>query len=241
MRWNWRSATSVLRNIQYTLAERRFRERQRWTDRRMKCAAPASPPSCYPASRPRRVSGPCTAALAHIALTAGGGHTMLRVQVGQLASLLPQTGRRQRTGGGQFDDGLSSRAAWHYTACLAALPLVLIRKNDRVTTTSLPVVPCVVSSNLVGARFASIMDQVRRGVYRRATAARAHHACQCMCCLMVHGASSCSAWCMWPSGTGPQHPYWALSGRLSARCACALSRLAALPASSSWPWQLAAI
>jgi hypothetical protein len=38
MRWNWRSATSVLRNIQYTLAERRFRERQRWTDRRMKCA-----------------------------------------------------------------------------------------------------------------------------------------------------------------------------------------------------------
>jgi len=36
MRWNWRSATSVLRNIQYTLAERRFRERQRWTDRRMK-------------------------------------------------------------------------------------------------------------------------------------------------------------------------------------------------------------
>ena len=36
LRWNWQAATSVLRNVQYTLAERRFRERQRWIDRRMR-------------------------------------------------------------------------------------------------------------------------------------------------------------------------------------------------------------
>ena len=37
LRWNWESATSVLRNVQYPLAERHFQERERegWNDRRM--------------------------------------------------------------------------------------------------------------------------------------------------------------------------------------------------------------
>jgi hypothetical protein len=108
MRWNWRSATSVLRNIQYTLAERRFRERQRWTDRRMKCArAPAillfSKPKC-----PRRAGGSTSNPRAHPRSPRG---VPALVQVGQLAPLLPQTGhRRRRTGGGQHDDGVTPRA-----------------------------------------------------------------------------------------------------------------------------------
>ena len=28
LKWNWRAATSLLRNVQYTLAERRFNERR---------------------------------------------------------------------------------------------------------------------------------------------------------------------------------------------------------------------
>eukprot|EP00316_Scyphosphaera_apsteinii_P004340 CAMPEP_0119344420 /NCGR_PEP_ID=MMETSP1333-20130426/106963_1 /TAXON_ID=418940 /ORGANISM="Scyphosphaera apsteinii, Strain RCC1455" /LENGTH=484 /DNA_ID=CAMNT_0007356859 /DNA_START=26 /DNA_END=1480 /DNA_ORIENTATION=+ len=34
LKWNWQAATSVLRNVQYTQAERRFKERQRWSKRR---------------------------------------------------------------------------------------------------------------------------------------------------------------------------------------------------------------
>ena len=33
LKWNWQSATSVLRNLQYTRAERNFAERQRWWSR----------------------------------------------------------------------------------------------------------------------------------------------------------------------------------------------------------------
>lgn len=33
LKWNWRAATSVLRNLQYTRAERNFAERQRWWSR----------------------------------------------------------------------------------------------------------------------------------------------------------------------------------------------------------------
>ena len=29
-RWDWKAATSVLRNLQYTRAERRFAQRQEW-------------------------------------------------------------------------------------------------------------------------------------------------------------------------------------------------------------------
>lgn len=33
LKWNWRAATSVLRNLQYTRAEQNFAERQRWWSR----------------------------------------------------------------------------------------------------------------------------------------------------------------------------------------------------------------
>ena len=34
LKWNWQAATSVLRNLQYTRAERRFAERKERSERR---------------------------------------------------------------------------------------------------------------------------------------------------------------------------------------------------------------